>query len=387
MGIGTSEFDREALAQATWLVPHDSAVSPWAQFALHRYSNGFAATGVAASIALPRLLRRRLQDWAINGCVVHLGPDFVSYGRSYHSLSSSEAPLFYGVDVRFGDHARTSWLWYCRASEWLLQLHKAVLEPLPPLPASAGVSTLPSADVQLAGDRRWPGRPRYLYESDGPDDTKGPSCSTGNGERAKAAPADSAIPSENSSAGDHQRARHLSPEGAALPENSLGVDSQHATRHAAGGVQNNGGANVEQQLTLFLSNADGHVGQLSLPVPNEQVAHAEAAMAMWRETVEVPLEWAGESWSTSEDFARLRETAFNMPDLLLLGLETELAMTLTPDWTWEKYPRGCGEVTYSSPDAKEVVQDMSAGEQEESVTSKEAASLIEDGQHAEEARQ
>lgn len=52
--------------------------------------------------------------------------------------------------------------------------------------------------------------------------------------------------------------------------------------------------------------------------------------------------------TTARDFARLRESAMNMPDLLLFGLESDLASSLTPDWTWEKYPRGSGEVTVAN---------------------------------------
>lgn len=54
--------------------------------------------------------------------------------------------------------------------------------------------------------------------------------------------------------------------------------------------------------------------------------------------------WSGRRWVTPEDFALLRETSLNMTDLFLMGLETEMAMALTPDWTWEKYPQGFGEV-------------------------------------------
>jgi len=101
--------------------------------------------------------------------------------------------------------------------------------------------------------------------------------------------------------------------------------------------------NVEHQLSLYLSNADGHVGYLCLPVPTHKVEIATAMVESWHQH-EVPLLWGGRSWATEEEFAELRETALNMPDLLLLGLETELAMALTPDWTWEKYPMGFGEV-------------------------------------------
>merc|ERR1712110_373643 len=90
-------------------------------------------------------------------------------------------------------------------------------------------------------------------------------------------------------------------------------------------------------------NADGHAGLLCLPVPRNQVDAVALVVAQWNETCEVPLVWGGRTWSTVDDFQRLREASLNMPDLLMLGLETELAMALTPDSTWEKYPRGFGE--------------------------------------------
>eukprot|EP00913_Durusdinium_trenchii_P016806 g15796.t1 len=53
---------------------------------------------------------------------------------------------------------------------------------------------------------------------------------------------------------------------------------------------------------------------------------------------------ASEQDRLGRDFLRLREEHVNLPDLLLLALEPDVAMSLTPDWTWEKYPRGYGEV-------------------------------------------
>jgi len=65
----------------------------------------------------------------------------------------------------------------------------------------------------------------------------------------------------------------------------------------------------------------------------------------------VPLTWSGRRWVTAEDFVFLRETSLNMTDLFLMGLETEVAMALTPDWTWEKYPQGFGEVALEPEDS------------------------------------
>lgn len=93
------------------------------------------------------------------------------------------------------------------------------------------------------------------------------------------------------------------------------------------------------QLILVLSNADGHPGLLCLPVSSPEPVLA--VMGRWRESA---LHWAGRLWESADDFTQLRETALNLTDILLLGLEPDFAMALTPDWTWEKYPRGLGEV-------------------------------------------
>lgn len=232
----------------------------------------------------------------MRGCSVYLGRSFVSFGRELGSLSRADARLFYGIDIFFGEHGRTSCLWYCRSTEWLLQLHKVQLDPLPPLPEAAAVNA-----SGLPG-HRWPGRPRYLGE--GPNGTQ----ASGGGAAADAGAAG----------------------GAAAPQGGS-PDSPIAADH---------------QLSLFFSNADGHVGLLGLPVPQSRMPAAAAAVASWAEHGEVPLTWGGRQWRTAEDFAELRETALNMPDLLLMGLETEVAMALTPDWTWEKYPRGFGEAAF-----------------------------------------
>lgn len=311
-GIVWSDFERDVDSEASWTVEHHGLGSPWSQFSLRRYGVGFGATGVSASVALPRLLRRRLQDWAVQGLGVHLGPNFISFGRQLESVSRSEAQLFYGVDIFFGDTCdRASWFWYCRASEWLLQLHKAVLEPLPTPPPMAPTA-VQGARGPLAGDagHRWPGRPRFLGDT---------AQARAAAEAAAAAEAEEAL-----------KAATLI--GKSKAEEDPDVDELAQLNEI-----------VDQQLSLFLSNADGHIGCLSLPVPRSQAEVTARLVEQWGLTCEVPLLWAGRDWTTEEDFMQLRETALNMPDLMLLGLETELCMTLTPDWTWEKYPRGYGD--------------------------------------------
>mmetsp|Transcript_67471 Transcript_67471/g.152616 ORF Transcript_67471/g.152616 Transcript_67471/m.152616 type:complete len:334 (-) Transcript_67471:76-1077(-) len=301
MGGAHSDFARDVRSQGSWLVPHRGLDSPWARFVLRRYGSGFAATGVASSIAVPRLLRRRMQDWTMRGCSVYLGPDFVSFGRELGSLSQTSARLFYGIDVLFGKHNRASWLWYCRSHEWMVQLHKVELEPLPDSPEGTRIGAL----AENTGTR-WPGRPRHL------DDEL--DAQTADYHPSSSAPTDE-------------------------KEKEVEQSDPGAVVRPAGSPNS-----VEHQLTFLLSNADGHVGTLSLPVLSSQVDAATAAVQRWSEKGEVPLEWGGRRWSTAQDFKELRETAINMPDLLLMGLETDAAMALTPDWTWEKYPRGFGEV-------------------------------------------
>lgn len=308
--ITSSAFEREEEAESTWLVEHRGLGSPWSQFTLRRYGAGFSATGVSASVCLPRLLRRRLQDWHVQGLSVYLGSNFVSFGRKLESISRHDAGLFYGIDIFFGDNNdRASWFWYCRAQEWLLQLHKAMLEPLPaPPPTFAPVTA----------ERRWPGQPRFLAE-----------------ENQVATPA---VAANSEAVGTAVDAAGVAMPGKGQFGTWEGADD---SAEADGPVEE--ADIVDHQLSLFLGNADGHVGLLVLPIPRSHVAATKAAVERWSTTCEVPLEWAGRSWSSTEDFNQLREAAFNMPDILLLGLETELAMALTPDWTWEKYPRGFGD--------------------------------------------
>merc|ERR1712232_353791 len=98
----------------------------------------------------------------------------------------------------------------------------------------------------------------------------------------------------------------------------------------------------EHQLSLFFSNADGHIGLLRLPMPASVLETTTAYLGDWA-VYEMPLIWGGQQWRTDDQFALLQDQTLNMPDLFLMGLETELAMTLTPDTTWEGYPQGCGD--------------------------------------------
>lgn len=60
---------------------------------------------------------------------------------------------------------------------------------------------------------------------------------------------------------------------------------------------------------------------------------------------------------TEGDYQALGTTAINITDLLLLGIEPETAMALTPDSTWELYPQGRGEVTRWEPEVAHDVGD------------------------------
>jgi len=358
MGVGSSEAQRDALALASWSIPHGGLSSPWTQYVLRRYGAGIAATGVSASIAVPGLLRLRLQDWAVSGLAVRLGPDFVAFGRALGSVSQNEASMFYGVDIHFGEHARSSWVWYCKSAQWLLVLHQAVLEEAPePAVGDAalwdeslsGVSSSGLADVGGPSDRRWTGRPRYLYEDETPS---APIASAGEPRRAALGDGGghsgvAAVPHRGEEWSEDPRALR---EGAPSPPPPT-----------AGPVSAAAAERRPLQLSLLLSNADGHIGLLSLPVPEEQAEAAAQACERWSRSCAVPLRWAGRQWSTNEDFQELRSSTLNMPDLLLLGLETDLAMVLTPDGTWEKYPLGFGEVAFADPHLSEVDEEGGGG--------------------------
>jgi hypothetical protein len=297
MGIGASDFSRESESHVSWLVEHVGYASPWSSFTLRRYGAGYAATGVESKVAVPRLLRRRLHDWRVKGCGVHVGSNFVSFGRQLVSLSSGTTELFFGIDIFFGDtSARAQWLWYCSVREWLLHLHKAVLEPMPPRPSRSPILT--------TRQQQWAGRPRLLGDEPSTTSTSEPLHTF-------------------DAAGDSR----------------AGGDSTHVNEEESNPPLDE---TIDHQLSLFLSNADGHVGILCLPIPNGQVDAVAAVVAKWRSTCEEPLVIGERRWETEEDFLALRDARLNMPDLLLLGLEMELSMVLTPDVTWEKYPHGLG---------------------------------------------
>eukprot|EP00928_Gymnodinium_smaydae_P054194 TRINITY_DN38012_c0_g1_i1.p1 TRINITY_DN38012_c0_g1~~TRINITY_DN38012_c0_g1_i1.p1 ORF type:complete len:434 (-),score=97.88 TRINITY_DN38012_c0_g1_i1:67-1236(-) len=370
MGVGCSDFSRDEDKESSWLVEHGGFGSPWSHFTLRRYGAGFAATGVSTSVALPRLLRRRLQDWNVKGCSVHLGEHSVSFGRQLESRTSTSRPtpaeLFYGVDIFFGDNSsRASWVWYCRPSEWLLQLHHAVLEPLPqPAPTTAATHV-----GGVGAGQRWPGRPRYLGEEPGQAGSAGPD-SVPSSSNVEGQPQPDGVGGGGGASAEESAGAAAVPcvDGACAAEAGGGDDAAATSASNAGklgeGALDGGACGTEElishQLSLFLSNADGHVGLLCLPVPHGRVDVTAAAVARWRGQCEVPLFWAGRRWRSSDDFRRLRESALNMPDLLLLGLETELAMALTPDWTWEKYPRGFGEAALPEADEEDAESDGEA---------------------------
>lgn len=315
MGLAASDLDRSSQANAYWDLPLQGSHASWAQFTSRRYGSGIAATGVSQTVALPQLQRRRLQAWTVEGFSFYLGPDFVSFGRQLRSVTRTDAGMFFGVDVRFGQHSQMSRLWYNRSHEWLLQLHKAVLEPLPPAPNHVSSASSTS---------RWPGRPRYLNEEK--DQATRGFDGRGAGDAEGAA---------GSCAGVRACACSTA---AACPDSSGQADSSCSSSSASDAV--------EHQLLLYLGNADGQVGILSLPVPRSKVKAVSLSISVWRTSCEVPLRRGADLWRTAEEFASLRESSLNIMDLLLLGLETEIAMSLTPDHTWEKYPRGVGEPAF-----------------------------------------
>lgn len=305
MGIGASTSSESE--KVGWLVRHDGYASPWAQFVLRRYGSGLAATGMALNSGLPWLLRQRIQDWDVCGIVVELGPTCISFGRSLgsHIGGDSSPGMTYCITIRFGEHGSGGWLWYCKPREWLLQLHKVVLERVPASVPSQVPAEMEGAQLQGApeGQPRWPGRGRHLFEE--ADESNGQCVAPATGE------VDTKVTS-------------LEQEQVTNPDQ------------------------VEHQLSMYFSNADGHIGLLCLPVLPSCKDKIEEVMPLWRHGCEVPFAWGTQMLTTAQDFARLHESAINMPDLLLFGLESDLASSLTPDWTWEKYPRGFGEVTHAS---------------------------------------
>ena len=67
---------------------------------------------------------------------------------------------------------------------------------------------------------------------------------------------------------------------------------------------------------------------------------------------------AGMVCDTDGDYQALGTTAINITDLLLLGIEPDTAMALTPDSTWELYPQGRGEVTRWEAETGDVVSEV-----------------------------
>lgn len=244
--------------------------------------------------------------------------------------------MFYGVDIKFGDHP-VAWF-YCKSSEWQLILHKALLEPLAVQTTTPSASA-PSAASNSAQDRRFPGRAYYLGDE----------------------PPPAAVAAEVLRVAQQQgEVKKKEAEGATTAGHDLMTSLGEAVAEGfAGGAAASGGDDLPSyQLSVFFGNADGHVGLLCLPILASQVEAVRAVISGWSKELEVPCNWAGRWWSTTEDFIHLREQTVNLPDLALLALEPDVAMSLTPDWTWEKYPRGYGEVARAEP----FCQEESAGE-------------------------
>lgn len=303
MGATSSDLDRPSQAQVQWTLPHQSGSNVWTNYVMSRYGFGYSVTGVSASLALPRLLRRRMQDWVVESLAFYFGTDGLSFGRTLQSVSRAGSSMFYGVDIRFGSH-EPSWF-YCKPTEWLLQLHKAILEPV--------------NDEQLenGADRRFPGRAYFIGDE----------------------PPPAAVAANNRA--DHQAQKRS--EAAAEGEVEQADEAKDASSHQGRSGSQQVSESFTHQLSVFMGNADGHVGLLTLPIPGNKVMEVEVLLELWKE-LEAPCFRAGRTWVSAEDFLLLREEHVNLPDLLLLALEPDIAMSLTPDWTWEKYPRGYGEV-------------------------------------------
>jgi len=307
MGASASDLDRSSLAKVSWSLTQHESNNPWCNYLMSRYGFGYSVTGVAASLALPRLMRKRLQDWKVDSFSFHFGENFLSFGRNLRSMSRESSVMFYGVDMKFGNH-EPSWF-YCKVSEWLLQLHKAILEPLSDhLRDSAG----------RPQDARFPGRAYFL------GDEPPPAAVAAN--RAREAKM-----SERSATGETATAESGPKETTAAEPDDVRNSADSA-------------AFFTHQLSVFLGNADGQIGLLTLPVPMDQVERLQEVLQIWEQENERPCYRGGQWWRSAQDFLQLREETVNLPDLLLLALEPETAMSLTPDWTWEKYPRGYGEV-------------------------------------------
>lgn len=307
MGAASSDLDRAGQAQVLWTLPHHSGNNVWTNYVMSRYGMGYSVTGVSASLALPRLLRRRMQDWIVDNLAFYFVSNGLSFGRSLQSVSRAGSSMFYGVDIRFGSH-EPSWF-YCKPTEWLLQLHKAILEPFN------------DGQLENGADRRFPGRAYYIGD--------------------EAPPA--AVAANTRTVREVQK-RSESAEGQREVERADAADeAKDASSHQDRSGSDQTSDTFTHQLCIFMGNADGHVGLLTLPIPANKVEEVESVVESWEE-LEAPCFRAGRQWTTAEEFLLLREEHVNLPDLLLLALEPDIAMSLTPDWTWEKYPRGYGEV-------------------------------------------
>mmetsp|Transcript_52360 Transcript_52360/g.125032 ORF Transcript_52360/g.125032 Transcript_52360/m.125032 type:complete len:375 (-) Transcript_52360:174-1298(-) len=335
MGLAASSsgFEREACSECAWNLSADGVTSEWSEFLVRHYSvEHEMASGLAMTIVLPQLLRSRLQDWMVTGVSVYLGQSSISFGRQLSSRSETDVKLFYGVDILFGDHSAVSWIWYCRSTEWCLQLHKAMVEALPPPPIEVSASSQPMTQ------ERFPGRPHWLVDAHDNVDQEGEFQ-----KRVEDKPMEGSFAIQEA-AGDEENGPQADrgvPIESAMPslqeeEPECAVASQDVT----GAAQDR----MPYQLTLILSNAEAHPGILSLPIPLGKEDEVRAVVQKWNENCEGPLTWAGRRFQTETDFQVMREVAVNLTDLLLLGLEPDLSSSLNPDWTWERYPRGVGEV-------------------------------------------
>lgn len=320
MGVSGSALTGEE-TDVQWEVLHDNYDSEWTRFMQHRYGTGMAATGLASNVVLPRLLRRRLQDWLVLNFSFRIGEQSVSYGRELNSMSQSDWCIFHGIDIFFGPSTLTSWTWYCKNTEWYLRLHRVVVETL----------DLPRPRKEPVTGKRFPGAPHWIGAE--------PPESVRKALEAEAATVDTASSCAANAASNESR-----------------DDAQ--PRGEAETLPDSDGDAVTLQMTMWFSNASGHPGMLCLPVTRKgEALAAEAAERLNRE-FSTPLRWAGMVCDTDGDYQALGTTAINITDLLLLGIEPDTAMALTPDSTWELYPQGRGEVTRWEAQTGDVVSEV-----------------------------
>ncbi|OLQ14201.1 hypothetical protein AK812_SmicGene1650 [Symbiodinium microadriaticum] len=158
-----------------------------------------------------------------------------------------------------------------------LQLHKAILEPLSDhLRDSAG----------RPQDARFPGRAYFL------GDEPPPAAVAAN--RAREAKM-----SERCATGETATAE-------SGPKETTAAEADDVRNSA------NSAAFFTHQLSVFLGNADGQIGLLTLPVPMDQVERLSEVLQIWEQESERPCYRGGQWWRSAQDFLQLREETVNL---------------------------------------------------------------------------